>query len=284
MAKSVLVVEGNTKATCDLMRTLGAEPYGISYAVLIEQLAPGLCADVAYPIENGPDDLPNGKSLTDYDGIVFTGSALSCYEDGPQVSHQRDLAKAAFESRTPVFGSCWGMQIMTLALGGHVRATPTGRELGIGKAITLNKAGRDHPMFEGRPDTFDVLEVHKDEVDRLPQGAILLAGNAMSDVQAIIIERDGCSFWGVQYHPEFDFNTMAVVLKRLENLLVKEGLFATTEEVQQEIQNYRELHNDSAFQSRLEISKDVADPALRRLEITNWLNAQVLQDRPRAEA
>lgn len=272
MGKSVLVVEGNTKPTCDLMQSLGGEPYGVSYAALIEELAPGVKAEVAYPIENGVECLPEGTSLTDYDGIVFTGSALSCYNDVPEVTHQRDLAKLAFESGTPVFGSCWGLQIMTLALGGSVRANPKGRELGIGKAITLNDAGRAHPMFDGRPDTFDVLEVHMDEVESLPEGSVVLAGNGMSDVQAMEIERNGCSFWGVQYHPEFDFGTMAIILKRLTALLIAEGLYASPDEVQREIRHYERQHREGAS----DLAAEVADPILRRLEITNWLSERVL--------
>lgn len=276
MSKTVLVVEGNTSATCDLMRSLGGEPYGVSYAALIEELAPGVKAEVAYPVENGPEALPGNKALTDYDGIVFTGSALSCYEEAPEVSNQRDLAKRVFDSRVPVFGSCWGMQIMAQALGGHVRANPKGRELGVGKDITLNETGRAHPMFAGRPDVFDVFEVHKDEVDVMPEGAVQLAGNGMSDIQAMIIERDGCSFWGVQYHPEFDFKTMSIVLQRLANLLIKEGLYASPENVQHDVQIYERLDGDDALMTEMNIPPEVADPKLRRLEITNWLNARVL--------
>jgi GMP synthase (glutamine-hydrolysing) len=42
----------------------------------------------------------------------------------------------------PVWGSCWGLQIATVALGGSVRRNPRGRELAIARAITVTEAGR----------------------------------------------------------------------------------------------------------------------------------------------
>lgn len=275
MAKSVLVVEGNARATSDVMESLGGAPYGVSYAALLKSLSPGIETDVVYPAENGPGCLAEGKNLSGYDGIVWTGSALNCYNDAPEVVNQIWLAKAAFVTGVPIFGSCWGMQVMTMALGGTVRCNPKGRELGIGHDITLTNEGLSHPMYTNKEGRFDAIEVHMDEVDTLPEGAVVLAGNAMSSVQAMSIERDGGSFWGVQYHPEFDFSIMAIVMQRLTPAVLEEGLFESEDEVKALIDTYRGLDVDEVKRAGLGISASVGDPTLRRLEIFNWLKARV---------
>ena len=97
---------------------------------------------------------------------------------------QVDLVRAALNTGTPVFGSCWGLQVITAAAGGSVRKNPKGREIGFGRGIRLTEAGRKHPMYVGKLDVFNAPTVHLDEVDTVPPGTTVLATNAMSAVQA----------------------------------------------------------------------------------------------------
>jgi len=103
----------------------------------------------------------------------------------------------------PIWGSCNGMQLAAFMLGGICAASPHGDEEGLAEAITLTDIGREHPMIQGRAGQFRAPCVHRDEVQRLPIGALLLAGNAHSPVQAFTYETADISFWGTQYHPEF---------------------------------------------------------------------------------
>ena len=52
----------------------------------------------------------------------------------------------------------------------------------------------------------------------------MLAANAVSPVQAAAIRHDGGTFWGVQYHPEFSLDELAVILRRRTEALVQNGL------------------------------------------------------------
>ena len=85
-------------------------------------------------------DLPDGVSLGDFDGLMFSGSPLHIYDRTPEVTRQIDFARAAFTARLPVWASCWGLQLATVALGGTVRRNPRGRELGVARAITARAA------------------------------------------------------------------------------------------------------------------------------------------------
>jgi GMP synthase (glutamine-hydrolysing) len=267
---ALLVVEGNDQATSTLMQSLGGKTYGVSYAALLESFDSRIVCTIVSPSEKGAHCLPEGKSFIDYQGIVWTGSALNCYNTAPEVSHQIEMAKQAYASGVSIFGSCWGMQIMTIALGGSVRCNPKGREIGVGRDITLTDAGNNHPMFKGKGDVFDTLEVHMDEVDSLPQNAIVLAGNAMSKVQAMSIDTDRSSFWGVQYHPEFNFATMAIVMRRLHEKLLAEKIFKSAVTLDKQIEAYSNCETDSTT------NDSVNNPVQRHLEITNWLHEKVL--------
>ena len=45
---------------------------------------------------------------------------------GPHIDPQIELAKAVLAAKTPLFGSCWGLQVITVAAGGSVRKNPKG--------------------------------------------------------------------------------------------------------------------------------------------------------------
>jgi GMP synthase (glutamine-hydrolysing) len=75
-----------------------------------------------------------GTTLSDFDGVMFPGSPLHICDPMPCVTRQIDFARAAFAAGVPVWGSCWGLQLATVALGGSVRRNPRGRELPIARA------------------------------------------------------------------------------------------------------------------------------------------------------
>jgi GMP synthase (glutamine-hydrolysing) len=124
--------------------------------------------------------LPFGTALADFDGVMIPGSPLHIYDKTPAVTRQIEFARAAFAAGVPVWGSCWGLQLATVALGGSVRRNPRGRELPIARAISLTEAGRTHPLFSARPLVFDALCSHLDEVETLPPNAEVLAANELS--------------------------------------------------------------------------------------------------------
>ena len=101
--------------------------------------------------------LPFGITLSDFDGVMLPGSPLHIYDPTPCVSRQIDFARAAFAIGVPIWGSCWGLQLAVVGLGGSVRRNPRGRELPIARAITVTEAGRAHRLLASRPAVFDAL-------------------------------------------------------------------------------------------------------------------------------
>jgi GMP synthase (glutamine-hydrolysing) len=228
------------------------------------------------------ESLPQGIAIDDLDGVVITGSPLNIYRPEPAVTRQLALARQIFERSVPVYGSCWGLQLMSAALGGNVAKNPKGRELGIARNIGPVEHGQGHPLLEGKAPAFDALCSHEDEVVALPEGGRRLAANGFSAIQAAEIARDGGSFWGVQYHPEYGFESVAAIIESRAEVLVEEGLARRPEDLRGLIDDMRTLARDPGRRDvawRLGADAHVLDPALRGREIGNWIRAKAV---PRA--
>src|SRR4030095_2114526 len=195
------------------------------YAARRRDLMPGAVVDIAYPADSGAN-LPDAMGLEGYDGATITGSALHIYEGGPEIERQIDLVRALFGTGTPIFGSCWGLQLLMVSGRGSGGRNPRGREIGFGRAIRLTAAGREHPMYAGKADSFDAVTVHLDEVETLAPDTSVLALNAMAGVQAAEVLCNGTVAWGVQYHPEYSLRELAAIVRRTGVRLVEEGFFA----------------------------------------------------------
>ncbi len=276
--KRILVIDGNVAATRARQVSMGGTDTGDGYAALLQRLAPGIETDIVRPADQEPK-LPEGVALADYDGAVITGSALNVYDRTPPVERQVDLARAVFAAAVPCFGSCWGLQVGVTAAGGSVIRNPRGREFGFGRRITLNAAGRDHPMFHDKPEVFEAVTVHVDTVDKLPRGAVELAHNDMGLQAAEIRFANGGSFWGVQYHPEYSCAEMAAMASRYSEMLIRDGLVKDPAELDALVADLRALDaapGDARLAWRFGVGEAITNPRIKLAEIRNWLERVAL--------
>ncbi|MGO4704955.1 type 1 glutamine amidotransferase [Microvirga sp. 2MCAF38] len=277
MALRFLVIEGNTLGA----RQAHKAAYGLmpseSYADVLQQVETDIVCDLAFPADEGTN-LPDASGLESYDGIVLTGSHLNIYDATPNILRQIDLMRSVYASRTPSFGSCWGLQVAAVAAGGDVRKNPLGREIGFARRLTPTEAGRTHPLLSGRPASYDAPAIHLDIVTTTPGEAIVLSTNAVSQVQAAEITMSGGTFWGVQYHPEFSLGELAVILARRTEMLVGEGFCRNAEEAVSYIGDLQTLH---AQPTRFDLSwrhgldEEVLLPERRTREIRNFIEHRV---------
>ncbi len=273
-----LVIDGYYRAGREDLTAGGATTAGVLYERMLKSCHPGCGVDVLYPADPGAA-LPGGTALAQYDGIAWTGSSLTVYHDEPGVRAQIELAREAFAAQVPSFGSCWAAQIAVVAAGGLCARNPRGREFGIARKIALTPAGRGHPLYRGKPGVFDAFISHDDEITHLPPGAVCLAGNAFSQVQAVSVVHRGGTFWAVQYHPEYDLHELARLAFCRRRKLVELGLFADTDGAERWIGRLEALHQDPARRDlawQLGIDSDVTSADVRQLEVRNWIEALVL--------
>lgn len=276
-----LVIEGNSPQTMAQHVAAGGTVASQGYAALLRELLPGAEVDICYPGDPAAA-LPAGAALEGYDGVAITGSGLHIYNGGPEVTRQIDLVRATLATGTPLFGSCWGLQVITVAAGGQVRRNPKGREIGFGRGIRLTEAGRKHPMYIGKVEVFNAPTVHLDEVETVAPGTTVLAANAVSSVQSAEIRTNGSVAWAVQYHPEYPLRELAAIVRRIGTGLIAEGFFADAAEVQTFAQDLDALDRDPACKRlswRHGVSSNVLDKKLRTSEIANWIEFQVLPAR-----
>ena len=136
-----------------------------------------------------PWDAPAEKVLAlQPKGFILSGGPASVYEEGAPVLPGYVLASGA-----PVLGICYGMQLLTHALGGRV--TPSQRRE-YGPAVLHTTAANPLIPAGGQP----VWMSHGDRIEAPPLGFIPLARSDNSPVAAMgDLER---KLYGVQFHPE----------------------------------------------------------------------------------
>jgi GMP synthase (glutamine-hydrolysing) len=273
----VLVIDGNVADVRARQIELVGDDSGSGYVKMLARLVPELVCDIIRPAD-APPVLPAGVGYGSYDGVAVTGSALNVYNGGAAVDRQIEVAKAVLDAGVPFFGSCWGLQIAVTAAGGVVRKNPRGREFGFARRILLTDAGSAHPLFAGKPRVFEAPTIHRDAIESLPDGAVTLAGNEMG-LQAAAFTHGRGTFWGVQYHPEYEFVDIAAAAERYGRVLIEEGMFSDQPALHEFVADLRRLQVEpanAALAWKHGLGPAMTDERVRLLELRNWLEQQVL--------
>ncbi|MCU6453712.1 type 1 glutamine amidotransferase [Sphingomonas sp. A2-49] len=278
-----LVAESETPDERAARRAHTGRSSGESYGATLQQMYAGARITRIAPAD-ADAEAPTPHQLARYDAVFVTGSPLHVYDDTAEVRRQLAFMRAVFASGTPAFGSCAGLQLAVAAAGGRVRRMPERIEAGVARRIVRTDAGRDHPLLAGRPPAWDAPAIHGDEVETLPPGGVLLAGNAVTRVQAAEIRHDGGIFWGVQYHPELAPGEIAVALRRQAEDLVAAGLADDEAGVERQAALLDRLHDapdDRAVLWALGLDRQFARADGRRTELANFV-ATLVEPRRRA--
>jgi GMP synthase (glutamine-hydrolysing) len=130
------------------------------------------------------------------DVIITTGASGSTYAREPWSERAGAWLLDAIEADLPILGICYGHQLLAQVLGGRVARDPGGPELGTYPVRLLV----DDPLFDGMRGPLPVHQAHFDAVVAPPPGAVILAGNERTPIQAMAL---GDRVRTVQWHPEF---------------------------------------------------------------------------------
>ncbi|MGG0665815.1 glutamine-hydrolyzing GMP synthase [Viridibacillus arvi] len=123
-------------------------------------------------------------------GIIFSGGPNSVYDE-----NAFHIDEEIFNLGLPILGICYGMQLMTHALGGKVEKAAH-REYGKAEIQVLN----DNALFGELPKEQVVWMSHGDLVTVTPEGFETIATSASCPIATMAnAER---KFYAVQFHPE----------------------------------------------------------------------------------
>lgn len=154
-------------------------------------------------IEIEVTDVEHGEpfpELCDCAGAVITGSHSMVTERQPWSVASEQWLQTLLKEQIPIFGVCYGHQLLAQAAGGQVGYHPKGKEIGTVNIQSHPDCTND-PVFHHLPETFLGHTTHAQSVLQLPNEAVCLASNSHEPHHAF---RIGKCAWGVQFHPEYN--------------------------------------------------------------------------------
>jgi len=123
-------------------------------------------------------------------GVILSGGPKSVSEHGAP-----HCDTAVYDIGVPVLGICYGMQLMTYALGGEVAPAPH-REFG----LATIRIQPDAPLFASVPQDLRVWASHGDLVKAAPTGFAVTATSANAPVAAMAAPDR--QLYALLFHPE----------------------------------------------------------------------------------
>jgi len=152
--------------------------------------------------------------LKNYDGLILGGSGDFDFDGGRLTSDPArqatteltgrlaPLLEYVFDTDFPTLGICFGHQLLGAFRGAQVVNDSNQMKTRSHIVSKIAIAG-DTSIFTGMPTDFLAHYVHKDALDRVPDGAVLLAcGGAACQVSALRYKRN---IYSTQFHPELTF-------------------------------------------------------------------------------
>ncbi|MGI8792829.1 MAG: glutamine-hydrolyzing GMP synthase [Acidimicrobiales bacterium] len=122
--------------------------------------------------------------------IIFSGGPASVHVEGAPT-----IDPAIYDASVPIFGICYGAQLVALQLGGEVSKTGRGEYGRTALQVTDSSV-----LFAELPVDQDVWMSHFDSITRAPEGFRVTAATDATPAAAFESKERG--IFGVQFHPE----------------------------------------------------------------------------------
>lgn len=123
--------------------------------------------------------------------IILSGGPKSVHVEGAPV-----LDPAIYDLGIPIFGICYGHQLIAQQLGGEVSRGGRGE---YGRAL-LTRNSEKSTLLHDLPPEYSVWMSHFDFVARLPDG--FTSSASTPDAPIAVMENPQRKVWAVQFHPE----------------------------------------------------------------------------------
>ena len=136
------------------------------------------------------------ESHQECDGWIVTGSPHGVYEDHDWIPTVSQLIIEIYRAQLPIFGVCFGHQLIAQALGGHVEKSIKGWGLGLHTYEINNKT--EYMSNLSKEVTLNIC--HQDQVLKVPDEATIYARSQFCENAGFYIKDKVLT---MQAHPEF---------------------------------------------------------------------------------
>ena len=160
--------------------------------------------------------------LDSFDGLIVSGSEHGVYDNRPWMAPLRNLLLETKKAGKPIYGICFGHQIMADTFGGKAEKSQIG-----------NVVGARQFDFQGK--FADVYVWHRDQVTSVPPEAHVTASAGYCAVGALSYDFPAKS---VQFHPEYTEANLRKMFERSVNC------FLTSEEAEAAIASFKNVNID----------------------------------------
>lgn len=171
---------------------------GGKFEALLQEVRPEWRVSV-YNVKDGQFPAAGAR----HDGWIITGSPASVHDGDAWVGQLFGLIRQIVAEGVPLFGACFGHQAIAKALGGVVGNNPGGWVFGLTETEMERQRLR-------------LYAAHKEQVLALPEGAVVVGGNADCPVGSFAIGRGVLT---TQYHPEMTPEFIAALVEELRGQL-----------------------------------------------------------------
>ena len=100
------------------------------------------------------DSYDENKNIDNYDAYIWTGGGGNIYENNSHNYSQLKLCEKIIEIDKPIWGSCWGMQVIVTTLGGVIKKCQK-PEFGYSKDIKIISSTLNNSIYKGKSNIFD---------------------------------------------------------------------------------------------------------------------------------
>ncbi len=190
----------------------GLEHFGTISSMIIKWLSPHLPEAELTEIH-----VATGAALPkfdEYDGYILSGSEKGVYDDADWMQPLRAMLLLLKEARIPVFGICFGHQLMADTYGGKAEKSDKGFVVGPRE-------------FEIDNTSYAARVMHQDQVTQAPPNTKITASASYCPVAALQYDFPARS---VQFHPEYPHNFMVEATEIFDgNIMTKQEALESRE-------------------------------------------------------
>lgn len=160
----------------------------------------------------------------EYDASIITGSPSSVNDPDQWIVGLKEWIRGEVAARRPLFGACFGHQVIATALGGEVGPSASGWRLGAAKTAFTSV----RPWMEPAQELVRLFCCNKEQVVVPPPGADILGGDPLCPVGSFAI---GDHVFTTQYHPEMPRHYIAALAEEMAGTVGPETLAIARDQI-----------------------------------------------------